>query len=55
MAYRQKNNLSLDQAIADKGSTFHVLKEMLKIRKDNSALQRGDFRRILIDIRMLCF
>lgn len=50
-----KNNLSLDQAIADKGSTFHVLKEMLKIRKDNSALQRGDFLRILIDIECYVF
>ena len=33
------NKLSLDQAKADSGSTFHVLQEMLQIRKKFPALQ----------------
>ena len=43
------NKLSLDQAKADSGSTFHVLQEMLQIRKKFPALQNGSYRKILLD------
>ena len=43
------NKLSLDQAKADSGSTFHVLQEMLQIRKKFPALQNGIYRKILLD------
>ncbi|MEC9220054.1 MAG: alpha-amylase family glycosyl hydrolase [SAR324 cluster bacterium] len=43
------NKLSLDQARADSGSTFHVLQEMLQIRKKFPALQNGSYRKILLD------
>jgi len=43
------NKLSLDQAKADSGSTFHVLQEMLQIRKKIPALQNGSYRKILLD------
>jgi alpha-glucosidase len=43
------NKLSLDQAKADSGSTFHVLQEMLQIRKKFLALQNGSYRKILLD------
>ena len=43
------NKLSLDQAKADSGSTFHVLQEMLQIRKKFPALQTGSYRKILLD------
>ena len=43
------NKLSLDQAKADSGSTFHVLQEMLQIRKKIPALQKGSYRKILLD------
>ena len=43
------NKLSLDQAKADSGSTFHVLQEMLQIRKNFPALQNGSYRKILLD------
>jgi len=43
------NKLSLDQAKADSGSTFHVLQEMLQIRKKFPALQNGGYRKILLD------
>jgi len=43
------NKLSLDQAKADPGSTFHVLQEMLQIRKKFPALQNGSYRKILLD------
>jgi glycosidase len=41
--------LSLDQAKASPDSSYNVLREMLKIRKAFPALQRGAFRRILIE------
>ena len=44
-----KNVLSLDQAKESPESSYHVLSEMLKIRKASPALQRGDFRRILLE------
>ena len=44
-----KNALSLDQAKASPDSSYNVLREMLKIRKAFPALQRGAFRRILIE------
>ncbi len=43
------NKLSLDQAKADSGSTFHVLQEMLQIRKNFPALQNGSYRKILLN------
>ena len=43
-----KNSFSLDQAKQNPYSTYHVLKEMIKIRKTYPALQYGDFRKILI-------
>ncbi len=43
------NKLSLDQAKADSGSTFHVLQEMLQIRKKFPALQNGSYRKILLN------
>ena len=43
------NKLSLDQVKADSGSTFHVLQEMLQIRKKFPALQNGSYRKILLD------
>jgi len=43
------NKFSLDQAKADSGSTFHVLQEMLQIRKKFPALQNGSYRKILLD------
>ena len=43
------NKLSLDQAKADSGSTFHVLQEMLQIRKKFPSLQNGSYRKILLD------
>ena len=43
-----KNILSLDQAKVDPHSTYHVLKDMIKIRKSCPALQNGDFRKVLI-------
>ena len=43
------NKLSLDQAKADSGSTFHVLQEMLQIRKKFPALQNRSYRKILLD------
>jgi len=43
------NKLSLDQAKADSGSTFHVLQEMLQIRKKFPALQNGSYRKILLE------
>jgi glycosidase len=39
----------LDQVKADSGSTFHVLQEMLQIRKKFPALQNGSYRKILLD------
>ena len=50
-----KNTLTLDKAVADPNSTFHVLKEMLTIRKNNPALQIGNFREILIDGKCFVF
>ena len=44
-----KNSLSLDQAQAYPESSYHVIKEMLKIRKANPALQKGKFRQILLE------
>lgn len=44
-----KNTLTLDQVVADPNSTFYVLKEMLTIRKQYSALQKGSFRELLIE------
>jgi alpha-glucosidase len=44
-----KNVLSLDQAKSSRESSYHVLCEMLRIRKAFPALQIGDFRRILIE------
>lgn len=44
-----KNSFSLDQAISASDSTYHVLREMLKIRKASPALQRGQFSRLLIE------
>ena len=43
------NKLSLDQAKADSGSTFHVLQEMLQIRKKSPALQNGSYQKILLN------
>ena len=43
------NKLSLDQAKADSGSTFHVLQEMLQIRKKSPVLQNGSYKNILLD------
>ena len=39
----------MDQAKADSGSTFHVLQEMLQIRKKFPALQNWSYRKILLD------
>ena len=50
-----KNTLTLDKAVADPNSTFHVLKEMLTIRKNNPALQIGNFREILIEGKCFVF
>ena len=50
-----KNTLTLDKALADPNSTFHVLKEMLTIRKNNPALQIGNFREILIEGKCFVF
>ena len=50
-----KNTLTLDKALADPNSTFHVLKEMLTIRKKNPALQIGNFREILIEGKCFVF
>ena len=49
------NKLSLDQAKADSGSTFHVLQEMLQIRKKFPALQNGSYRKILLDRECFVF
>ena len=50
-----KNTVTLDKAVADPNSTFHVLKEMLTIRKNNPALQIGNFREILIEGKCFVF
>ena len=50
-----KNTLTLDKAVADPNSTFHVLKEMLTIRKNYPALQIGNFREILIEGKCFVF
>ena len=50
-----KNTLTLDKALADPNSTFHVLKEMLTIRKNYPALQIGNFREILIEGKCFVF
>jgi len=42
-----KNVLSLDQAKTNPNSTYHILKEMIKLRKSFPALQIGEFRKIL--------
>jgi len=49
------NKLSLDQAKADSGSTFHVLQEMLQIRKKFPSLQNGSYRKILLDRECFVF
>jgi len=49
------NKLSLDQAKADSGSTFHVLQEMLQIRKNFPALQNGSYQKILLDRECFVF
>jgi len=41
-----ENTLTLDQAIVEEKSTFNVLREMLKIRKDSPALRNGIYRRV---------
>ena len=50
-----KNTVTLDKAVADPNSTFHVLKEMLTIRKNYPALQIGNFREILIEGKCFVF